>query len=664
MPGDRPAIARTFALVAISVLFVFLMAKYFLPSSPVLTRLYVLAAFFFAIGCGYLLGSLNRERRVWQLVNNLKIQIQNKESVQEKLLHGELRLERQKASLARLGTVRANAPGLTDYFKQIVSEAAKTLDVSRVSIWLFSPDKRLLVCEAMYHLNEMRYSAGQQLLALELPRYFAALAQERVIAAKNVYQHPALKEFTTSYFPENKISSMLDATIWLGSEVVGVICHEYIGGYREWTLDEQNYAASLSDLVSGSQEAHKRQQVESDLLTHQANLETIVKTRTEAIEGSAKLSRFLVSRAPVSILYMNKATEVIEMNPELELVSGYSRSFAAGKTFYELFSTKKIRAQHLALFKKILVGEKLQGYELLMRRADGVVSEYSISASMELDSNGEHVIIAIAQDMSQQKMVEAALQKAREAAESADRIKSMFVASMSHELRTPLNSIIGFLGVVMNGMSGEINSRQKDQLGRAYQSSKHLLALISDVIDISKIEAGYLQVYVEKFELLPLLLEVEHVVHHLADEKKIELSIVCEKGVMLETDRKRLYQSVLNLMSNAVKYTEEGAVHVRVEAQAEQIMIHVQDTGIGIDEKGLESLFKPFERVNSHLRIRTLGTGLGLYLTHKIMTQLLGGGVTVESRPEIGSTFTLTLPRSMSESPTEPITSILEDEKN
>jgi PAS domain S-box-containing protein len=415
--------------------------------------------------------------------------------------------------------------------------------------------------------------------------------------------------------------------------------------------------------VSVALESQKRQKIEIDLLEQQANLETIVKTRIESIESNAKLFRFLVARAPINILYMNRATEVIEINPEVELESGYPREFALGKTFYALFSNKKTRAQHLALFKKILSGEKIQGQELLMRRANGQIGEYSISASMEQDADGEPVIIAIAQDITQQKMVEQALQKARESAESADRIKSMFVASMSHELRTPLNSIIGFLGVVLHGMSGEINARQKDQLGRAYNSSKHLLALISDVIDISKIEAGFLQIHTEKFELLTLLVETQHAVHHITEEKKLILRIDCAKGITLNTDRKRLYQVILNVVSNAVKYTEHGSVIVSAILKDERLIIKVQDTGIGIDEEGLANLFKPFERVESRLRIKTLGTGLGLYLTQKILTQLLGGSIEVVSTPEVGSIFTINIPINAPEPSEDGVISVLESTK-
>ena len=225
----------------------------------------------------------------------------------------------------------------------------------------------------------------------------------------------------------------------------------------------------------------------------------------------------------------------------------------------------------------------------------------------------------------------------------------MFVASMSHELGTPLNSIIGFLGVVLQGMSGELNVKQKDQLGRAYYSSKHLLSLITDVIDISKIEAGFLQVHVEKFKLSLLFNEVQHAVQHLAEEKDLELAVMCPDDIYLETDRKRLYQVVLNVVSNGLKYTEQGAVKVMVSISNEMLIIAVEDTGIGINEAGLEKLFKPFERIESHLRIKTLGTGLGLYLTRKILVQLLGGEISVRSKIGQGSIFTIRVPIKLPE---------------
>ena len=228
-------------------------------------------------------------------------------------------------------------------------------------------------------------------------------------------------------------------------------------------------------------------------------------------------------------------------------------------------------------------------------------------------------MVAIAQNISQQKALQSNLIVAREAAESADRIKSMFVASMSHELRTPLNSIIGFLGVVLQGMSGELNVKQKDQLSRAYHSAKHLLSLVSDVIDISKIEAGYLQTHIEKVFLKQLFSEVEHAVMHLAEAKHLAFDVDCDDDLQLETDRKRLYQVVLNVVSNALKYTEQGVVKVTAAIKNEMLIISEEDTGVGVAESDVDDLFKPFERIESRLKVKTLGTGLGLYLTRKIL---------------------------------------------
>ena len=210
---------------------------------------------------------------------------------------------------------------------------------------------------------------------------------------------------------------------------------------------------------------------------------------------------------------------------------------------------------------------------------------------------------------------------------------------------------------------GEINLKQKDQLGRAYHSSKHLLSLITDVIDISKIEAGYLQVHVEKFDLQPLLEDVEQAVQHIAIEKKLVLSIDCPKRISLETDRKRLYQVLINLVSNGLKYTEKGFVRVKATLEHGRLIISTQDTGIGIDAEGIAHLFKPFERIESRLKIKILGTGLGLYLTQKILTQLLGGTISVESQPEIGSTFTINIPLKAPEASEDVVFSILEAPK-
>jgi len=642
---QKITLSRIGFLVALVAIFILITVTYQTYENQTIVKLFALGVFIFNLSGTYFFGSLKRAHQMERLVNKLHAHIKNKDVAQEKLIQAEKRLKQQSTSLAYLASTQLNKQTAPHAFYQsLIRQSAETLNVARVSVWLYSKDKQELVCESLYDLKTQTYTQGQMLAAKELPQYFSALEQSRVVVANDVYQHSAMQEFLADYFPTYRVGAMLDATIWHDGEMIGVICHEHVGGSREWTLDEQNYAGSLADLARLNVELHRRQKVETDLVEHQENFEDMLKSRTASIESNAKLFRFLVERAPVTILYMNAANEIIEMNPEAERISGYSREYAIGKTYQSLFVPKELSQDHDKYFSEVFYGNKIQGQEMLIRRADGSTIELSVSRSMELDADGNPVIISIGQDISQQKALEASLIQAREAAESADRIKSMFVASMSHELRTPLNSIIGFLGVVLQGMSGDLNPKQKDQLGRAYASSKHLLSLITDVIDISKIEAGFLETHQEMFNVKDVMDEVSHAVQHLVTERNLELRVNCPDNITLNSDRKRLYQVVLNVVSNALKYTEKGNVDVVFTPHEEMLEIMVEDTGIGIDEAGLQKLFKPFERIDSHLKIKTLGTGLGLYLTHKILTLLLGGTIEVKSKVGVGSTFTMRLP--------------------
>ena len=241
----------------------------------------------------------------------------------------------------------------------------------------------------------------------------------------------------------------------------------------------------------------------------------------------------------------------------------------------------------------------------------------------------------------------AELSAANERLLELDRLKSMFIASVSHELRTPLNSIIGFSGMMLQNIGGTPGERHRDYLRRLNGAGKHLLALISDVIDISKIEAGRIEARVTPCELEEVVTEAVEGVRPEAEGKGLALSAEVEPGVALRTDRARLLQCLLNLLGNAVKYTEAGGVRVAARARGERVEVVVSDTGIGIAEGDRERLFQPFERLSSHLKVKAGGTGLGLYLTRKLVNELLGGAVSLESRPGEGSTFRLEFSRDL-----------------
>ncbi|HEU5070908.1 MAG TPA: PAS domain S-box protein [Verrucomicrobiae bacterium] len=249
----------------------------------------------------------------------------------------------------------------------------------------------------------------------------------------------------------------------------------------------------------------------------------------------------------------------------------------------------------------------------------------------------------------------AELQAALTRAEAADRLKSAFLATMSHELRTPLNSIIGFTGIVLQGLAGPLNAEQTKQLGMVRGSARHLLELINDVLDISKIEAGQLEVRAEPFDLAASLERVVASVKPLAEQRGLALTVVVPPalGEMI-SDRRRVEQILLNLLNNALKFTERGGVSLTVERvpdfQAEPdaaprpaVRLRVADTGIGIRPEDLATLFQPFRQIDTGLTREHEGTGLGLAICRRLAL-LLGGTISATSVWSQGSEFTVLLP--------------------
>jgi PAS domain S-box-containing protein len=598
---------------------------------------------------GFTLGSLWRRFQADASFSQLQNQTKQRELAERQLTQMDQRQLKQQQTLATLTRSQLRPWQVAeDIYREIAQQAAETLEAERASVWLFDESQQQLECMSMFIKSKQLHTVVKPLLANLLPQYFKHLIAQRVVVADDAYTNPATVEFTTGYLLENNIGAMLDGTIWLNNEIVGVVCIEHVGGTREWTLDEQNFVGSLTDYCRVIIETCNRRAAEQALMQQTAQLEQILEERTQALRESEGRYSYVIQHAPIPILVIAANGSIMDVNPEALLAGGYKREDVIGKNFIETIVAKESRRKALSTAALILKGNDFRDVELVLQSSTGEKVEYlcSIGTTNLTTSTGAGEMVAIAQDISQQKVLQSSLIKAREAAESADRIKSMFVASMSHELRTPLNSIIGFLGVVLQGMSGELNVKQKDQLGRAYHSAKHLLWLISDVIDISKIEAGFLQVHTEKVYLKQLFIDVEHAVSHLAEEKHLRLDIDCEDTLQLLTDRKRIYQAVLNVVSNALKYTEQGSVKVTATVKNALLVIDVVDTGIGIKEADLKDLFKPFERIESKLKVKTLGTGLGLYLSRKILTQLLGGTIEVKSTFGEGSTFTIKVPLS------------------
>ena len=596
---------------------------------------------------GFILGSIWRRYQADISFFQLQTQTKQRVAAEQQLSGINQRQVKQQQALVEL-TRRQLQPwqNAEDIYREIAQVAAKTLEADRASVWLFDEGNQQLNCMSLYSESKKLYFVAKPLQAKLLPHYFKHLLGQRFIAVNDAYSSPATSELISSYLPDNNIGALLDGTIWLNDKVVGVVCIEHTGGKRDWTLDEQNFVGSLTDYCRIIIETCKRRSAEQSLMQLSARQEAIIAQRTQLLRESESRYSYVIEHAPIPIVVIANDGNIVDVNPEALLAGSYKREDLIGKNFIQTVVAKESRRKALFTAAQTLKGKKFRDVELILQSTNGDKVEFlcSIGLIHRSEEDGTEKMVAIAQNISQQKALQSNLIVAREAAESADRIKSMFVASMSHELRTPLNSIIGFLGVVLQGMSGDLNVKQKDQLSRAYHSAKHLLSLISDVIDISKIEAGFLQTHIEKVYLKQLFSEVEHALMHLAEAKHLALDVDCDDDLQLQTDRKRLYQVILNVVSNALKYTEQGAVKVTAAIKNEMLIIAVEDTGIGIAESDMDDLFKPFERIESRLKVKTLGTGLGLYLTRKILAQLLGGTIEVKSDLGVGSTFSIKVP--------------------
>jgi PAS domain S-box-containing protein len=386
------------------------------------------------------------------------------------------------------------------------------------------------------------------------------------------------------------------------------------------------------------------------------------KRAEEALRESEEKYRTLVENVNVGI-YRNTGGphgRFIQANPAIAKIHGYDSVEEFMKvSVSELYQNPDDRKRFVETIKKRGL---VENEELQLRRKDGTNIWASCTARAQYDANGKiKWIDGVIEDITERKRAEEALREAKQAAEAANQAKSEFLANMSHELRTPLNHIIGFTELAVDKHFGDLNETQEKYLNYVHDSSQHLLSLINDILDLSKVEAGKVKLELSDVNLKMLLENSLIMIKEKAMKHGIQLSTDIE-GIpeTRKADERKLKQIIYNLLSNAVKFTPNGG-SVRLAAKMildsgfqnrelegdekqSAIEISVADTGIGLKQEDQERVFSAFEQVESSKSRKYQGTGLGLALT-KNLVELHGGKIWVESEGEgRGSTFSFVIP--------------------
>ena len=396
----------------------------------------------------------------------------------------------------------------------------------------------------------------------------------------------------------------------------------------------------IDAVKKGAQDYLVKGQVDGRLLKRSIQYSIERKKAEEKIKSLANI----VESSNDAIITKSLDGIITSWNKGAEQVYGYSAKEILGRPI-SIIEPDNLKGEIKQLVNEIKQGKNFKHYETSRLKKDGTIINISVTVSPIIDQSGKLVAIScIGGDITEKKIAEKLLQE-KQMAEVANLTKSEFLANISHELRTPLNSIIGFSDMLYEQMYGELNKKQLRSVGNISKSGKHLLNLINNILDISKIEAGKMELGYKNFELASKLKMIRNFLLPIADQKNIKIEIdVDSKLRSICADEDKFVQLMYNLVDNAIKFScENSLVKIGARKKGDLVEITVKDTGIGIKVEDQNKLFKPFSQIDSFSSRKSQGTGLGLSLVKQIV-HLHGGYVWFRSNPSEGSTFAFAIP--------------------
>ena len=524
--------------------------------------------------------------------------------------------------------------------------AAHALKVVSASVWMFNTERTALVCRDLFRADAALHEHGARCEERDFPRYFRALANEDVLDADDLVTDPRTHELAAGPLGSEGITATLDAPLRLGSHIEGAVCFGHSGSARRWTCEEKAFAQAHAGIVMHAITEEARRAAEATVHESEARFRSLNALSSDWYwEQDAELRMSMVSDNYASL-------------------SGSTPARALGRRRWEETNRQPLTGtwdDHRAVLE---ARQPFRDFETVRIAENGEHHYISLSGDPVFDGVGVFKgYRGVSKNISERKRAELAVKESRDAAQAANRAKSDFLANMSHEIRTPMNAVIGLSELLL---LRDNDPEQRDYLQKIDTAAKSLLRIINDILDISKIEAGKLEIENVDFDLYRLLDEVTMMTSMRARAKGLQFVVQSDADFPGELigDPVRLAQVISNLCGNAIKFTSQGRVTLAVQRVAPDngeayVLFTVSDTGIGIATQEQGKLFQPFAQADSSTTRRFGGTGLGLAISRQLV-ELMGGHIEVVSTPGQGSTFRFTLPfRPAQKPPPVPHTQVI-----
>lgn len=500
----------------------------------------------------------------------------------------------------------------------LISKAASVMEVDRVSIWFFDPPPPSspfsLSCLSLYDSINLHSSAEIYFFKKDYSSYFNSLKNQThlIIPSNDLFINKELKSYLTTHH----VLSKMDIPIFFEGRLLGILAFESTKDLKEWQLEDRHFGQTLAELVALKLEQDWRKKTEQALREGEQQLRLITQTAIDAI------------------ISVSDNEQIISWNFGAEDIFGYKE--------------KEILGQSLSLIlpeqKEKLFSQDFKTEELMGKNKEGHFFPVEISQTHWTKEN-ESFYTLIIRDITERKEHERKLIAAIREANEANQAKDEFLATISHELRTPLNAIIGFNQCLLAEMDGPITTSQQVSLQKIEQSAFNLLHLINDLLDLAKIESNLMEINRSDENLVELMSSCIEEMQPLANNKQLPISLNVQNPLIKASiDPHRIRQVFLNLLGNAIKFTEKGSIDISIVEQEDGIEICVKDTGIGISPHHLSKVFKPFSQADSSITRKYGGTGLGLAISQKII-DLHKGSIWIESEQGKGSIFRIFLPK-------------------